>query len=168
MDGPRAQARPEAVHTASLGERQGSLAPGDRAKRIGYSAPRSLAQNIRQASGGQKMRTIFAILGLLAISQPGCAPAPSNDIVPFPGSEPPIQELSAGYTLETPIEVIVANPRGEAVINKYMPKLLSNPMYGSFKGMNLKTLAMFSRGEWTDEKMALVKADLGALSPDGK
>jgi hypothetical protein len=114
------------------------------------------------------MRTIFAIFGLLAISQPGCAPAPSNDIVPFPGSEPPIQQLSAGYTLETPIEVIVANPRGEAVINKYMPKLLSNPMYGSFKGMNLKTLAVFSRGEWTDEKMALVKADLGALSPDGK
>jgi len=34
--------------------------------------------------------------------------------------------------------------------------------------MSLKTLAMFSRGQLTDEKLALVKADLGALSPDGK
>jgi hypothetical protein len=116
----------------------------------------------------QKMRTIFAVLGLLAIPQPGCAPVQSNDIVPFPGSELPIQAQSAGYTLETPIEVIVANPGGEAVINKHIPKLLTNPMYGSFKGMSLKTLAMFSRGQLTDEKLALVKADLGALSPDGK
>ncbi|HET7085216.1 MAG TPA: hypothetical protein VFI23_10630 [Rhizomicrobium sp.] len=114
------------------------------------------------------MRTIFVVLGLLALPQFGCAPAPSNDIVPFPGSELPTRERSAGYTLETPIEVIVADPRGEAVINKYIPKLLSNPNYGAFKGMSLKTLAMFSRGELTDEKLALVKADLGALSPDNK
>ena|SRR5260221_8659517 len=114
------------------------------------------------------MRTIFGVLGLLTIPQLGCAPVQSTDIVAFPGSEPPIQELSAGYTLETPIEVIVANPRGEAVINKYIPKLLTNPNYGAFKGMSLKTLAMFSRGQLTDEKLALVKADLGALSPDSK
>jgi len=114
------------------------------------------------------MRTIFALIGLLAMPLSGCAPAPSNDIVPFPGTELPTQDLPAGYTLETPIEVIVANPRGEAVINKYIPKLLSNPNYGTFKGMSLKTIAMFSRGELTDEKLALVKADLGALSPGGK
>jgi len=114
------------------------------------------------------MRMIFAVLGLLATPQLGCAPEQSTDVVPFPESETPIQAVSAGYTLETPLEVIVANPQGQAVINKYMPKLLGNPMYGSFKGMSLKTLAIFSRGEWTDEKMALVKADLGALSPDGE
>jgi hypothetical protein len=114
------------------------------------------------------MRTIFAILGLLAIPQLGCAPVQSTDIVPFPGTELPIQDASAGYTLETPIEVIVANPRGEAVINKYIPKLLTNPNYGTFKGMSLKTVAMFSRGQLTDEKLALVKADLAALSPDSK
>lgn len=114
------------------------------------------------------MRTIFAILGLLAIPQIGCAPAPSNDIVPFPGTELPVQDLSAGYTLETPIEVLAANPRAEAVINKYIPELLANPNYGLFKGMSLKTLAVLSRGQLTDEKLALVKADLGALSTDGK
>jgi hypothetical protein len=117
---------------------------------------------------GQKMRTIFAVLGLLAIPQLGCAPVQSTDIVPFPGSEPPIPKPSAGYTLETPIEVIVANPRGEAVINKDIPNLLSNPNYGTFKGMSLKTLATLSRGELTDEKLAVVQADLAALSPDGK
>ena len=114
------------------------------------------------------MRTLFAILGLLMLPQLGCTPAPSNDIVPFPGSELPVQTASAGYTLETPIEVIVADPRGQAVINKDIPKLLSNPNYDMFKGMSLKTVAMFSRGQLTDEKLALVKADLGALSPDGK
>lgn len=114
------------------------------------------------------MRTNFALLGLLAVVQLGCAPEQPTDIVPFPGTELPIQERSAGYTLETPLEVIVANPQGEAVINKYIPKLLTNPNYGSFKGMSLKTLAMFSRGQLTAEKLALVKADLVALSPDSK
>jgi hypothetical protein len=130
----------------------------------------SLVQNIRQASGGQKMRTILAVLGLLTIPQLGCAPVQptSADIVPFPGSEPTIQELSAGYTLDTPIKVIVADPRGEAVINKDIPRLLTNPNYGEFKGMSLKTLASFSRGQLTDEKLAQVKADLEALSPDNK
>ena len=114
------------------------------------------------------MRTIFALLGLLVLPQLGCAPAPSNDIVAFPGTELPAQNPSAGYTLETPIEVIAANPRAEAVLNKHIPKLLSNPNYDLFKGMSLKTLAMLSRGQLTDEKLALVKADLGALPPDGK
>ena len=113
------------------------------------------------------MRTIFAVLGLLTIPLLGCAPVQSTDIVPFPGSQPAVQAHAAGYTLETPIEVIAANPRAEAVLNKHIPKLLSNPMYGSFKGMSLKTLAMYSRGQLTDEKLALVKADLGALLPDG-
>ena len=112
------------------------------------------------------MRSIFAVLGLLALPQFACAPEQPNDIVAFPGTELPVQDLSAGYTLETPIEVIAANPRAEAVINKHIPKLLTNPNYGLFKGMSLKTLAVFSRGQLTDEKLALVKADLGALPPD--
>jgi len=114
------------------------------------------------------MRRIFAILGLLTLPQLGCAHQTSTDIVAFPGTELPVQQRTAGYTLETPIEVIAANPRGEAVINKYIPDLLTNPNYEMFKGMSLKTIAMFSSGRLTDEKMALVKADLGALSPDGK
>jgi hypothetical protein len=117
---------------------------------------------------GQKMRTILAVLGLLAIPQLGCAPGQSNDLVPFPGSGSPSQAPSAGYTLDTPIEVIAANPQAAAVINKDIPNLLTNPNYETFKGMSLKTIAMFSRGELTDEKLALVKADLAALSPDGK
>jgi len=116
------------------------------------------------------MRTILAVFALITISQPGCAPVQptSADIVPFPGSELTIQELSAGYTLDTPIEVIIANPRGEAVINKYFPRLLTNPNYEMFKSMSLKTLASFSRGQLTDEKLAQAKADLGALSSDNK
>lgn len=112
------------------------------------------------------MRAILAVFGLLTFSQLGCAPGQpaSTDIVAFPGSEPATKELSAGYTLDTPIEVIVADPRGEAVLNKNIPKLLMNPNYPMFKGMSLKTIAMFARGQLNDEKLAQVKADLGALS----
>ena len=63
------------------------------------------------------MRTIFALLGLLAVVQLGCAPEQSNDIVPFPGTELPIQARSAGYTLETPLEVIVATRRRRKVVS---------------------------------------------------
>lgn len=70
---------------------------------------------------------------------------------------------SSRYTLDTPIEVIVADPQGAAVINKDIPKLLANPNYGVFKSMSLKMLASLSNGQLTDKQLAQIKADLGTL-----
>ena len=88
----------------------------------------------------------FAVFGLVSVSQLGC-----------------VAPQSTGYTLDTPIEVIAADPGGAAVLNKDMPALLSNPNYSSFKGMSLKWLASMSRGRLSQEKLAQIEADLETL-----
>ena len=89
----------------------------------------------------------FAVFGLMSVSQLGCAaPAP------------------AGFTLDTPIAVIAADPGGAAVLNRDMPALLANPNYSDFKGMSLKWVAAMSRGKVSQEKLAQIEADLQALN----
>ena len=88
----------------------------------------------------------FAVFGLVSVSQLGC-----------------VAPQSTGYTLDTPIEVIAADPGGAAVLNKDMPDLLANPNYSAFKGMSLKWLASMSRGKLSQEKLAQIEADLETL-----
>jgi hypothetical protein len=106
----------------------------------------------------------FAVFGLVSVSQFGCvAPqsAPAT-VAPSTGGSP-VAQASAGYTLDTPIEVIAANPGGAAVLNKYMPNLLANPNYSAFKAMNLKWLATMSRGKLSQQTLAQIEADLETL-----
>jgi hypothetical protein len=106
----------------------------------------------------------LGVIALLSFCQLGCAaPQPrSGEIIPFPNSKAPVQ-ASTGYTLETPIEVIAADPQGRAVLNKDIPGLLANPKYQMFKGMNLKTLASLSSGKLSEQTLAQTGADLAAL-----
>lgn len=92
----------------------------------------------------------------------------SADIVPFPGAAAPAPNATAapapaGYTLDTPIEQIAADPQGRAVLNKDIPGLLANPNYPMFKGMSLKTVASLSRGKLDQQTLAQTQADLAAL-----
>jgi hypothetical protein len=88
----------------------------------------------------------FAVFGLVSVSQLGC-----------------VAHAPTGYTLDTPIEVIAADPGGAAVLNKNMPALLANPNYSSFKGMSLKWLASMSRGKLSQQTLAQTEMDLEAL-----
>ena len=115
----------------------------------------------------QSSQLSFAVLPLsfaaiLAVS--GCyTEKPKPDaIVAFPDAAAPAQ-TATGYTLDTPIERIAADPAGAAVLNKDIPGLLTNTRYDMFKSMNLKTLASLSAGRLDDETLAQTKADLAAL-----
>ena len=70
---------------------------------------------------------------------------------------------SATYTLDTPIEVIAADPGGTGVLNKDIPGLLANSHYESFKGMTLKVLAALSGGRLSRQTLAQTELDLAAL-----
>jgi hypothetical protein len=83
-------------------------------------------------------------------------------VAPSTGGNP-VAHASTGYSLDTPIEVIAADPSGAAILNKNLPALLSNPNYSAFKAMNLKWLATMSRGRLSQEKLAQIEADLEAL-----
>ena len=71
----------------------------------------------------------------------------------------------APLTTDTPIETIVANPDGKAVLDKDAPGLTSHPQYEMFKGMSLKELAPMSQGKLTDEGVAKIAADLAKVTP---
>ena len=99
----------------------------------------------------------LCLAGFVLISQLGCAaPQPASASV-TPG----------GFTLDTPIEVIAADPRGEAVLNKNLPGLLTNPSYYLFRGMSLKALASASSGRVSQQTLARTQADLAALPKPG-
>jgi hypothetical protein len=101
----------------------------------------------------------------VSLSQLGCVAPQSapGAIAPSTGSSRDAH-APAGFTLDTPIELIAADPGGAAVLNKNMPALLANPNYSDFKGMSLKWVASMSRGRLSEQKLAQIEADLQALS----
>lgn len=104
----------------------------------------------------------FAVFGL-CVPQFACAatqPAPQT-IAKSPGSTAP--QSSVNYSLDTPIEIIAADPDGAAVLNKDIPGLLADSHYESFKGMNLKVLASLSGGKLDKQALTQTEADLVAL-----
>ena len=69
----------------------------------------------------------------------------------------------ARLTLGTPIERIVAEPAGKAVLDANIPELTPHKMYGTFKSMSLRQLQPMSEGLITDEGLAETEADLAAV-----
>ena len=103
-------------------------------------------------------RPWLAAFGLIV--QLGCAAPQSEPVSLAPAT-------GGGFTLDTPIEVIAADPAGLAVLNKDMPGLMTNPNYYLFKGMSLKSLASAANGRISPQTLAQTSADLAALKkPD--
>ena len=69
----------------------------------------------------------------------------------------------AALTLDTPIETIVANPAGKAVLDKDAPGLTTHAMYDQFKSMSLKDLAPMSQGKLDDAALKKIGDDLAAV-----
>jgi hypothetical protein len=70
---------------------------------------------------------------------------------------------AGGLSLDTPIEQIVANPAGKAVLDKDIPGLTTHPAYDQFKSMSLKEVQPMSQGALTDPMLAKAGTDLAAL-----
>ena len=83
-------------------------------------------------------------------------PAPA----PVPAATP---AASGKFTLDTPIETIVADSAGKAVLDKDIPGMTAHPLYETFKGMTLNALQPAAQGQITDAQMAAVRADLAAI-----
>ena len=94
----------------------------------------------------------FLIAALLVL--PGAAFAQT---APAPAASP---AAAAGkLTLDTPIQDIVADAQGKAVIDKHLP----GPQYDMIKGLSLKQLQPYSDGKLTDEILAKTAADLASI-----
>ena len=71
---------------------------------------------------------------------------------------------AAAFSINTPIETLMANDKTKAVLVKHLGALQDHPAYGQFKGMSLVELKPWSAGQITDEVLEKIKADLAAIA----
>jgi hypothetical protein len=79
-------------------------------------------------------------------------------------AQSPAPAAPAGFTLDTPIETIAADPKGKAVLDKDLPGLTTNDMYENFKGMSLRALQPMANGQIPDDALTRTQTDLAALA----
>ena len=106
--------------------------------------------------------TLFAAAAALSVlaAAPALAQAPAAP-APAPAAAP---AAAGALSVEnTPIETIVANPAGKAVLDKDLPGLTSHEAYDQFKGMTLTQVAPMSQGAITPEALKTVQADLDKI-----
>ena len=108
---------------------------------------------------------LFAAAAALSVlaAAPAFAQAPAA--APAPAPAPAAAPAAAGaLSVETtPIETIVANPAGKAVLDKDLPGLTTHEAYDQFKAMTLSQVAPMSQGAITPEGLKAVQADLDKI-----
>ncbi len=106
------------------------------------------------------MKLVVAAFISIATVAPVAAQDHAGHTMPAPAAAP---ASAAKYTLDTPIETIVADPKGKAVLDADLPGVTTHEMYEMFKGMTLNQLAPMSQGKITPEGLTKVAADLAAI-----
>jgi hypothetical protein len=71
--------------------------------------------------------------------------------------------IAAAFTIDTPIEALMADERAKAAVSAHLPGIDQHPAYEQFKALSLKAVAPFSQGLITDEVLAKIAADLAAI-----
>ena len=96
------------------------------------------------------------IFAALLSASPQAVPAPS---VPSAVNQPSATALS----VDVPIETVMADPAGKAVIEKLLPTLPTHPMYEAIKGMTLRAVQPLSNGAITEADLTNVDTQLKAV-----
>jgi hypothetical protein len=114
------------------------------------------------------MKTLLAIALIAAatpaVAQTTTAPAPVAAAPAAPAPSGAAPAVGAKFTIDTPIETIMADPKGKEVLTADLGGDPStNPYYESFKTMSLKEVAPMSQGKITDELLVKLGTDLAAI-----
>jgi hypothetical protein len=78
-------------------------------------------------------------------------------------AQPAATAPAARFTLDTPIQVIAADPAGKAVLNSVFPEMLGHAEYENFKQMSLNEVFPLAQGAITDAMMAQARAELAKI-----
>jgi hypothetical protein len=101
----------------------------------------------------------FAMILTIFVAAPALASEPAV--------APPAQVVSpaaaAKFTLDTPVETLVANPATKTVLEENLPGITTHPQYETFKSMSLSVLAGFAPEKLTPERLAAVAAALAKV-----
>ena len=74
-----------------------------------------------------------------------------------------VAEAPARLSLDTPVEAIVADQAGKAVLDADLPGVTTHEHYDMFKSMTLRQLSTMAPDKLTAEVLAKVEADLAAI-----
>ena len=113
------------------------------------------------------MKTAMFVAALMAaapaFAQGTTAPAPAP-AAPAPAPAAPAAPASdAKFNLDTPLQDIVADEKGKAVIEKHFPGMIALPEYEMFKAISLTQLQPYTNGKITDEMLAVTAKDLAEI-----
>lgn len=73
------------------------------------------------------------------------------------------EEAAARLTVDTPLETILADVAGKAVLQANMPGIDTHPMFDMIKGMSLRQIQPYSEGKITDELLTKIGTELAAI-----
>lgn len=109
------------------------------------------------------MKTAIFVAALMA-----AAPAFAQDTAtPAPAAPAPAADATPAadgkFNLDTPLQDIVADEKGKAVIEKHFPGMIALPEYEMFKAISLTQLQPYSNGKITDEMLAATAKDLAEI-----
>ena len=97
------------------------------------------------------------IVAALLLATAQTAPAPAA--APAAAATAPASRLN----LDTPVETIMADPNGKAVVDAAIPQLAAHPSYEMFKGMSLNQLQGYAPDQLSAETMTKVGTGLAAV-----
>jgi len=100
----------------------------------------------------------LAALGLAAAALTAPAFAAEDD-----AATTTTTSAAAAFTVDMPIEALMADERAKAAVLTTLPDLDQHPAYEQFKAMSLTAVAPFSQGMITEEVLAKIAADLAAI-----
>ena len=111
------------------------------------------------------MRNLLAIAMLplaasvsFSATQALAAPAPAS-----PAAAPAAP--ASAYSVETTeLGTLLDDPAAKAVLNKHVPDIISSEQIDMARTMTLKQLQQYAGDRLTDEKVALIQADLDKLA----
>lgn len=113
------------------------------------------------------MSILFAALMLVQSSQAAQAAdkfaldLPADDAVTAPVAAEP--KPAGGFSLDTPIADLIAEPRAKAILDRDVPGMSDDPNLPKFQALSLRKLAPLSGGQMTPALLAKVGADLAAI-----
>lgn len=99
----------------------------------------------------------FAPLAALCLAAVAAVPALAEDTA--------TTTTVAAFSIDTPIETLMADERAKAVVAKHFNgmDLTQHPAYEQFKALSLKTVAPFSQGLITEDILTKIAADLATI-----
>jgi len=116
-----------------------------------------LAQSSQAAQAADK----FALD--LPVDETVTAPAePAAPVAPVAAATP-AAPVAGGYSLDTPIADLIAEPRAKAILDRDVPGMSDDPNLPKFQSLSLRKLAPLSGGQMTPALLAKVAADLAAI-----